>query len=120
MTRAAFRRQMRPVRTKRRRTARDAEDPKSGEIYETRAGNRWEVTNVTDKLVTVKRAGNRSEGPFAWGRSTLKGMKEIRKPLFGSLFSSSKTSEPIAPDPDRRRRRPKKRLARKRKKRGRR
>lgn len=102
---------------------RDADNPRLGEIYETRAGNRWEVVSVRDKLITVKRAGNRSEGPFQWGKETLKGMKEVRKPFLGGLFSSGaeKKEEPAPTwpswkptqgDPDARRKR-KKTLARK-------
>lgn len=84
------------------RSSRDAEHPKTGEIYETKAGARWEVTAVTDKRVTVKRAGTRpkNEGPFVWGRSSLKNLKEEKKSFFGNgpLFGDA-----VAPDPERRR-----------------
>jgi len=60
-------------------TRRDAENPHKGEIFETRAGARWEVEEVTDKRVKVRRKGHRerSEGPFVWGRSVLRGMKPV-------------------------------------------
>ncbi len=98
LTRSAFARQMFKVGTSRRRPAvgRDADSPFKGEVFETRAGNRWEVVSVSEKLVTVKRAGNRSDGPFAWGRSTLKGMKPVPRPLFGGLFEPKPEAKPQA------------------------
>jgi hypothetical protein len=105
------------------RTRRDADTPHKGEVFETRAGNRWEVEEVTDKRVKVKRKGHRSEGPFTWGRSTLKGMKSL------SGVSHAKTPEPASSkssssggsffstflgDPNRRHKKSKKTLTRKR------
>jgi hypothetical protein len=61
------------------RTSRDADHPFVGEIFETKAGQRWEVVEVSDKLIRVRRKGvrPRSEGPFAWGRGVLKGLHAV-------------------------------------------
>lgn len=109
MSRLSFMRQMRPVKSTRRHS-RDAENPRSGEIFETKAGNRWEVVDVTDRLIKVKRAGNRTDGPFAWGRKSLSGMKEVPRPLFGvgGLFGigagKPANATQVGGDPERRRR----------------
>jgi len=111
MTRTAFARQMRPVATRRSsRASRDADNPRMGEIYETRGGSRWQVVSTSDKLITVKRAGHRTEGPYAWGKESLKGMKQVPRPLFGvgGLFGiggAKPANENEARDPERRRRR---------------
>lgn len=110
LTRTAFARQMRPVATRRSsRASRDADNPRMGEIYETRGGSRWQVVSTSDKLITVKRAGHRTEGPYAWGKESLKGMKQVPRPLFGvgGLFGIGATkpaNETEARDPERRRR----------------
>jgi hypothetical protein len=110
MTRTAFASQMSPVGGS-RRASRDADNPHIGETYETRGGSRWQVVSTTDKLVTVKRAGHRTEGPYAWGRSSLRGMKQVPKPLFGvgGLFGigagKSANVQEVGGDPDTRRRR---------------
>jgi len=109
MTRTAFARQMRPVATRRSsRASRDADNPRMGEIYETRGGSRWQVVSTSDKLITVKRAGHRTEGPYAWGKESLKGMKQVPRPLFGvgGLFGiggAKPANETEARDPERRR-----------------
>jgi hypothetical protein len=109
MTRTAFARQMRPVATRRSsRASRDADNPRMGEIYETRGGSRWQVVSTSDKLITVKRAGHRTEGPYAWGKSSLKGMKQVPRPLFGvgGLFGigagKPANVQEVGGDPDRR------------------
>jgi hypothetical protein len=109
LTRTAFARQMRPVTTRRGRASRDADNPHVGEVYETRGGSRWQVVSTSDKLITVKRAGHRTEGPYAWGKSSLRGMKQVPRPLFGvgGLFGiggAKPANETEARDPERRRR----------------
>jgi hypothetical protein len=56
---------------------RDPENPHKGEVFETRSGNRWEVEEVSDKRVKVRRKGHRAEGPFTWAKSTLRGMRSV-------------------------------------------
>jgi len=80
-----------------------------GDIYESRAGVRWEVLSVENGKVKVKRLGMKDVGPLIWKKSVLDAMKKtgherpsavgsgpkpVQQSLFGGLF---------APDPRRRR-----------------
>jgi hypothetical protein len=64
-----------------RRSARDAEHPYVGEIFETKAGQRWEIIEVSDTRIKVRRRGAKpkSEGPFVWGKTALKPLKTVNK-----------------------------------------
>lgn len=113
-------------RVSRRTSRRDAENPRVGEIFESANGTRWEVVNVTETRVDVKRAGHRSSGPLRWARSVLRTMKgkkvspqvarkeaqeEVPTPppsFLGNLFGN------VAPDPSGRRRRKRRRASRRR------
>ncbi len=105
---------------------RDPENPNEGEVYESKAGTRWEVVGVdrTKKRVKMRRKGSREVGDLTWNPSVLRSMKQLResaaqevkqasrvveqegppepsfreKPgLFASIFG--KNDHPIAPDP---------------------
>lgn len=63
----------------RHRTARDAENPKPGEVYETRWGNRWMVTGKTPKgRVVVRRWTPRYDGELQWTPAMLAKLKLVR------------------------------------------
>ncbi len=103
----------------RRRFSRDADDPQSGEVYESKFGNRWKVVGRSDKgRVIVKRAGNRYDGELQWSPDMLKKLKLLRaaeekavriatapidlKPVDKSFFGWL-TGKPANRDPDRKR-----------------
>lgn len=77
-------------RSKRKGTSRDADNPKEGEIYESKRGNRWRVSNVDGERVYVESAGRKAPGRLQWSRSNLKGMREVdgEKPRQLSLFGN--------------------------------
>jgi hypothetical protein len=59
-------------------SSRDADDPKEGEVFESRAGSRWRVADVGDKRVSVERAGHRQSGKLVWSKGALKSMREVK------------------------------------------
>ena len=71
-------------------TGRDAENPKEGEVFESRNGTRWRVTELEgEKKVKVERAGHRQSGKLTWNKGAIRGMREVegeKKQL--SLFGS--------------------------------
>jgi hypothetical protein len=66
---------VKPARDKGFRASGDADNPHPGELYESRAGTRWEVLSATDKRVTVRRAGHRQTGDLVWDKSAIKNSK---------------------------------------------
>lgn len=110
---------LKPPRHALRRTpkrSRDKDHPFVGEVFETKAGQRWEIVTVSDKRISVRRLAPspKSPGPFVWGRESLKPLKTVdrfkleeekrkaaqapakepERGLFG-FFGG-----PVAPDPD--------------------
>ena len=58
---------------------RDAQNPKPGEVYESRAGNRWLVTGKTPKgRVLVKRTTPKYSGELQWTPAMLARLKQVR------------------------------------------
>lgn len=59
---------------------RDPENPQRGEVYESRAGTRWEVTSVNaiKRRIKVKKAGFRDLGELEWNPSVLRQMKQLQ------------------------------------------
>lgn len=57
--------------------ARDADNPRVGEIFETSSGNRWEVLEVDGERVLVRRAGHRNPGELQWKRTNLRGLRSV-------------------------------------------
>lgn len=66
---------VKPARDVGFRASGDADNPHPGELYESRAGTRWEVLSATDKRVTVRRAGHRQTGDLVWDKSAIKNSK---------------------------------------------
>lgn len=65
-----------------RRTRRDADNPRPGEVYEAKtSGRRWEVVSVEGERVVMKPVGARSEGQLVFSKSSLKGMKTLKGAL---------------------------------------
>jgi hypothetical protein len=121
-----------------RRTSRDADNPRPGEVYEAKtSGRRWEVVSVDGDRVVMKPVGARSEGQQLWSRGALKQMTPLKsavgsfldailgKPKVDDEASARKARilESLAPVPERgepANRDPSGRLARKAKRRSRR
>lgn len=62
-----------------RRSSRDADNPRVGEVYEAKtSGRRWEVVSVQGERITMKPVGARSEGQLVFSKSSLKGMKTLK------------------------------------------
>jgi predicted GIY-YIG superfamily endonuclease len=58
---------------------RDANNPRAGEVYESRWGNRWLVTGRTTKgRVLVKRTAPRYDGELQWTPAMLARLKQVR------------------------------------------
>lgn len=120
LSKPEFHRVMRKRSRSKTRHSRDAENPKVGEIFESRNGTRWEVVGVTENRVDVRRAGHRSSGPLRWAKSVIKTLKgkpvrheeavkdaraEVPAPrptLFESLLKGSKPANETERDPQRR------------------
>jgi predicted GIY-YIG superfamily endonuclease len=61
------------------RFARDASNPQPGEVYESRAGNRWLVTGKTPKgRIVVKRGSPKFGGELQWTPTMLARLKQVR------------------------------------------
>lgn len=62
-----------------RRSARDADNPRPGEVYEAKtSGRRWEVVSVQGERITMRPVGARSEGQLVFAKSSLKGMRVLK------------------------------------------
>lgn len=67
-------------RPQRYRTSRDANNPQEGEVFESRAGNRWKVVGKTPKgRIRLKRVPNRYEGEVQWTPAMLAKLKSVRE-----------------------------------------
>ena len=62
----------------RRHNARDAENPRTGEIFESRAGKRWRIDDVNEGRIVVESAGVRQVGRLVWKKENLKGMRMVQ------------------------------------------
>lgn len=74
---------------RRARSSRDADNPKEGEVYESKRGNRWRVSSVDGEKISVESAGRKTPGRLLWSRSNLRGMREVEgesRPKQLSLF----------------------------------
>jgi hypothetical protein len=59
--------------------SRDPSNPKPGEVFESKFGNRWLVTGHGPKgRLRVKRAGNRFEGELLWTPEMFARLKQVR------------------------------------------
>lgn len=66
------------VHRRRRRSSRDADNPKPGEVYEARSGKRWRVDEVTPTgKLRISSAGLKDTGKMTWGKGSLVSMKQI-------------------------------------------
>jgi hypothetical protein len=54
-------------------------DPEVGDIYETRAGNRWKVVGKLEHRIFVDRAPPRGSGILPWSEKNLSGLKKVSK-----------------------------------------
>lgn len=62
-----------------RRYGRDASDPKAGEVYQSKTGNRWVVTGRTPKgHVLVKRTAPKYNGELQWTPAMLAKLQQVR------------------------------------------
>ncbi len=62
-----------------RRTRRDADNPRPGEVYEAKtSGRRWEVVSVDGGRIVMRPTGTRSEGQLVFSKSSLKGMRLLK------------------------------------------
>lgn len=77
-----FERARDPSSRRRRHVGRDAENPREGEVFESKAGARWQVGQVSDtkrgKRIKVKRVGYRDAGELTWAPDVLKQMKQLK------------------------------------------
>lgn len=65
-------------RRRRQRSSRDADNPKPGEVYESRSGKRWRVDEITPTgKLRVSSAGLKDMGKLTWGKGSLSGMKQV-------------------------------------------
>jgi len=98
------------ARSAKRAYGRDAENPKAGEVYETKRGDRWKVEDVSERSVRVRRAGRR-EGPdsFAWGRGNLKRLRQVGDAPSEPKPRRKKAEPAVATDRDKSRRRSRRR-----------
>lgn len=63
----------------RKRTSRDADNPRPGEVYEAKtSGRRWEIVKVDGERVVMRPVGARSEGQLVFSKQSLKGMKTLK------------------------------------------
>lgn len=80
----------------RKKVSRDANNPQSGELFESARGNRWKVVEVKDGRVWVESAGRKAPGRLSWSPSQLRGMR--------SISGGSRQLSLFGNDPSRRRR----------------
>jgi len=77
-SRARIQHHTRRSRRHSRRVSRDAENPRSGEIFESRAGKRWRIDDVNEGRIVVESAGVRQVGRLVWKKENLKGMRMVQ------------------------------------------
>lgn len=76
----SFRRHARGCRHSAARVSRDPSNPKPGEVFQTKYGNRWLVTGHAPKgRLRVKRAGNKYEGELIWTPEMFARLKQVQK-----------------------------------------
>lgn len=57
--------------------SRDADNPKEGELFESKRGNRWRIVSIDGDRYFVESEGRKTPGRLAWSRSNIRGMKTV-------------------------------------------
>lgn len=75
---------------------RDAENPKEGELFESKRGNRWRIKEIRGDRFYVENEGRKTPGVLAWSKRNIEGMKlvEGEKSPQLSLFKAAMHQDP--------------------------